>query len=573
METEEHNKTDCLQRLLALKAASRLGSADPTLFSTDPKLQAEAASRLGWVHLASKPPLPLKEITALASEINEEKIEAVVLIGQGGSSQAAMTITKLHEVANSAQQPVAFRTMDSLSPVFVNHILGSSDPARTIYIVSSMSGSTIEPLMLERVAWRYAAAHLGSEAAAGRFVAITENGTELALLAKDRNYRKVLTAQNDVGGRFSALTISTLFPAALVGIDIEAVLSEAANTEAECIKDSPENPAIQLASFLYSGYLTGRDKFSLVMPPSGQVFGLWIEQMVAESLGKNGLGILPNVEVDASILSIPHSDRSVITYAVGEVEGFAESIANIDPSIPQLHMTIDDPIQAFSRFVVWEYATTFVSLLMDVFPFDQPDVELTKVITKQLLAGESEIENDIYLEFSPQDSYVYEMRISNSFADIYEEGGEEPSLDQLLRTLLGSLEPGDYFSLNAFLPFRGYGRREALERMRNRAASRLGVVSCLEIGPRYLHSTGQLHKGGPNNGVYLILSADEINDIKVPGETMTLGSLAATQARADFTALAKRGRRVLHVHLSDNDSETLSRFADRLCSAISAIKV
>jgi len=139
--------------------------------------------------------------------------------------------------------------------------------------------------------------------------------------------------------------------------------------------------------------------------------------------------------------------------------------------------------------------------------------------------------------------------------------------------LLGSFTPGDHFCLNAFLPFRGYGRREALERMRNRTASRLGVVSCLEIGPRYLHSTGQLHKGGPNNGVFMILSSDEINDIQVPGTTMTLGLLAATQAKADFQALAERGRRVLHVHLVDNDSETLSRFADRFCSAISAVKV
>jgi glucose-6-phosphate isomerase len=142
----------------------------------------------------------------------------------------------------------------------------------------------------------------------------------------------------------------------------------------------------------------------------------------------------------------------------------------------------------------------------------------------------------------------------------------------VLRTLFASLKSGDYFSLNAFLPFRGYGRREALERMRNRVASRLGVVSCLEIGPRYLHSTGQLHKGGPNNGVFLVLSADEDNDIAVPGEQFTLGRLAAVQAQGDFVALASRGRRVVQVHLARNDSETLSRFADRVCSAISAVK-
>jgi glucose-6-phosphate isomerase len=146
------------------------------------------------------------------------------------------------------------------------------------------------------------------------------------------------------------------------------------------------------------------------------------------------------------------------------------------------------------------------------------------------------------------------------------------SVDQILRTLFASLEPDDYFSLNAFVPFRGYGRREALERMRNRVASRLGVASCLEIGPRYLHSTGQFHKGGPNTGVFLFLSANEDNDIAIPGKDFTLGTLATTQAHADFEALCSRARRAVQVHLADNDSETLSRFADRVCAAISAVK-
>ncbi|MDR2957833.1 MAG: hypothetical protein LBU61_06640 [Coriobacteriales bacterium] len=573
MTSEGHNNNDCLQRLLSLKAASRLGEGDPSLFGLYPDIQAQAVSRLGWIHLASEPPMPLKEINDLAKNIVSEGLEAVVLIGQGGSSQASMTITKLHEVANAGQQNVAFRTMDSLSPVFVNHILGSSDPAKTIYIVSSKSGSTIEPLMLEKVVWAYVAGHLGSTRAARRFVAITEPASGLAELAAERHYRLVLPCLEGVGGRFTALSVSALFPAALVGIDINEALAGAALTEVACTTDSPDNPAIQLACFLYTSYLQGRDKFSLVMPPSGQVFGLWVEQMVAESLGKGSTGILPNIEIDASILAEPRADRSVITYAVGEVEGFAESIANIDDSIPQMHHTINDPIQAFSRFVVWEYATVFLSILMGVFPFDQPDVELTKSITKGLLAGAKEPTIKEYRQFPPLDSFVYGLSLSNVAATSLEEESDSPSLDCLLRSLLASLKPGDYFALNAFLPFRGYGRREALERMRNRIASRLGVVSCLEIGPRYLHSTGQLHKGGPDNGVFLVLSSDERDDLAIPGEDLTLGALAAVQARADFTALAKRGRRALHVHLADNDSETLSRFADRLCSAISAIRV
>jgi glucose-6-phosphate isomerase len=492
-----------------------------------------------------------------------------------------MTITKLHEVNGGGT--VAFRTMDSLSPVFVDHILSSSDPARTLYIIASKSGSTIEPLMLERVVWQYVSDRLDERAAARRFVAITDSGSTLERLAHDRGYRLILTSPRDVGGRFSALTVFALFPAALVGIDVDEVIASALKTERMCTSDSPDNPALGLACFLYDSYRRGRDKFSLILPPSGQVFGLWVEQMVAESLGKEGRGILPNVEVDASILTVPRADRSVITYAVGSCEGFEESTANIDATIPVLDFAVDTPYEAFSRFVIWEYAVAFLGILMGTFPFDQPDVEITKQLVKGLLskadtsvsrgdapAGDGE---EPYLELPFNDGFIEMLRVSPAVADTIDlRGANGPTVDHALRALLRSLKNGDYFSLNAFLPFRGYGRREALERMRNRVAGRLGVVSCLEIGPRYLHSTGQLHKGGPNNGVFLILSADEDDDIVIPHEDFTLGTLAATQAQGDFAALASRGRRAVQIHLNGNDAETLSRFADRFCSAISAVR-
>jgi glucose-6-phosphate isomerase len=606
--TQHHT---CLEHLLELKAASRLGARDATLFTAHPDDAKRAQRLLGWTDLCSKPPSCQSEISKQAAAIRAEGLEAVVLIGQGGSSQAAMTITKLYEM--SGGNHLAFRTMDSLSPVFVNHILGSSDPARTVYIVSSKSGSTIEPLMLERVAWRYVSAHLGTKAAARRFVAITDPDSDLERIARNKGYRLTLSAPVDVGGRFSALSAFALFPAALIGIDVREVVALAAETERRCAQDDPDNPALRLACFLYDGYREGRDKFSLILPPTGQVFGLWVEQLVAESLGKEGRGVLPNVEVDASILLVPRADRTVITYAIGSCEGFRESIANIDESIPRLCLAIDSPSEVFSCFVIWEYAIAFLGILLEIFPFDQPDVEITKVLVKRLLAnrdagereeavcegkdfdklngGETSYDTESpglgnplvagwgetqgaldYREASFDDGIVKNLRVSAAVSDAVGGIACADDIDQTLRALFGSLKKGDYFSLNAFLPFRGYGRREALERMRNRVASRLGVVSCLEIGPRYLHSTGQLHKGGPNNGVFLILSADEDNDIIIPDEEFTLGELAAIQAQGDFTALASRGRRVVQIHLSGNDSETLSRFADRLCSAISAVK-
>jgi len=473
--------------------------------------------------------------------------------------------------------------MDSLSPVFVNHILQASDPARTLYIVSSKSGSTIEPLMLERVAWQYVTGHLGSKGAAKRFVAITDPGSRLEQLALVKDYRFVLSSPADVGGRFSALSVFALFPAACIGIDIEQVVGTAAQLEQRCAEDSEDNPALSLACFIYENYVQGRNKISFVMPSSGAVFGLWLEQLISESLGKQGKGILPNVEVDASILHVPHDDKLIIIYTLGHPEGFDASLAHLDPSMPMRHYRLDSVDELFDRFVVWEYAVAMLGLLMKINPFDQPDVDDTKKRVRKLLSNleeneaqpivPGEIQKPDYLEITYSElDYIRSLRISQALIENSDLKPGEITIDHVLRALFGTLKHGDYFSINAFLPFKGYGRREALERMRNRMASRLGVATCLEIGPRYLHSTGQLHKGGFNTGVFCFLSADEDEDIEIPGEQFTLGMLAATQAEGDFSALAARGRRAIHIHLASNDSETLSRFADRFCLAISAIK-
>ena len=284
---------ECLESLITLKASTRLAQRDVTLYAGIPGAADYAANYLGWTSLSSEPPFLLTEIAEIAAGIRQEGLDAVVLIGQGGSSQASMTITKLHEVATgrrdeatgdlgfgSEQQhscDVAFRTMDSLSPVFVSHILGASDPARTLYLISSKTGSTIELLSLERVTWRYVAGHLGTTGASKRFVAITDQGSSLEQLAREKDYRLILNSPSDVGGRFSALSVFALFPAALVGIDIQAALLHTAAVECACKQDNEDNPALRLAAFIYANYQAGRDKISLVMPPSGQVFGLWIE--------------------------------------------------------------------------------------------------------------------------------------------------------------------------------------------------------------------------------------------------------------------------------------------------------
>jgi len=571
---------NCVKTLIAQQVPSRLHKKDASLYK-EAANEAQVVRCMGWTDLASNPPYDISEIVAIANGIRQEGLDAIVLIGQGGSSQASMTVSALYELSKGID--VAFYTMDSLSPVTVNQILQASNPARTLYIVSSKSGSTIEPLMLERVTWQYVIGHLGSKGAAKRFVAITDPGSKLEQLALVKDYRFVLSSPSDVGGRFSALCVFALFPAACAGIDIEKVVSIAASVEQRCAEDSADNPALDLACFIFENYQKGRDKIALVMPRSGAVYGLWLEQLIAESTGKQDLGILPYVEVDASLLREPHDDRVIITNSLGRLEGFAASLEHFDPSIPVRHHHLDSLDELFGSFIVWEYTTAMVGYLMGINPFDQPNVEDTKKRVRSLLsnlegseaqaATPGEGQSD-FLEITfPEQDFVRSLRLSRALIEDSNLASGETTVDDALRALVGSLKCGDYLSLNAFVPSDEYAHGEALERMRNRVAGRLGVAACLEIGPRYLHSTGQLHKGGPNRGVFCYISSDDEEDIEIPGEEFTLGKLAATQAQGDFAANAARGRRAIQIHLANNKAETLCRLADQFCLAVSAIKM
>lgn len=577
MNSSELGQCPTAQLLIENEIPSRIAAKDGSVFNFSAEAAACAATRLGWTTLASKPPRDPAEIAIIAQQARGEGLDAVVLIGQGGSAQAPQTVTKLYSLEVTGEVP--FKTMDALSPVYVNHILGSSDPARTLYIVSSKSGTTLEPTVLSHVCWKYVCAHLGAERAGSRFIAITDPNTELEHVARKNHWRAIIHGEPDVGGRYSALSAFGLLPMAAIGIDIERMLEDATPMEKLCTSDSPDNPAIWLAAFLYDNLKAGRDKFSLLMPPSKQVFGLWVEQLVAESLGKAGVGILPNVEVDAGILSDSHPDRCAILCNMDSDEAFEHARTCVHPDIPVFRLDIPDSTAMTRYFLIWEYAVAFCGWLMQIDPFDQPDVESTKAATRQILynqGGRFDVPEDVwgkpaYEEFELDScGYADRVYVSSALLDTLDGENEDIDANAALRLLFCSIKDNDYFSLNAFLPFKGVGRRETLEKIRHRAADRLDVCSCLEIGPRYLHSTGQLHKGGPNTGVFLVVSADEPFDITVPHEDFTLGDVANAEALGDFSALASRGRRAIYIHLKDNDDKFLSSFANDACSAISA---
>lgn len=549
------------------KVASRLHAKDESLYDFDEAAAECAKNFTGWATLASQPPYPYKKIQAFAEDIIAEGFKTVLLIGQGGSTQAPMTITKYNKVDRNA---LDFKVLDSVSPVRVRSILAGLDLERTLVLVSSKSGGTIEMRSVLDAVLDHFEMYLKTEKIPSHLVAITDPGSDLEKRAHDEGWRACFLGEPTVGGRFSALSVFGLVPAALVGIDLGGFLGHAKDAERVCSEDSIDNPAITLASFLYDNYLNGRDKFSFLTPKRGRVLGLWIEQLVAESLGKQGVGILPNIELDALLLTEDPKDRSVITYQTktdlwDERKNFDMSLAYLDSAIPRLSFRIDSVLDLAEHFVMWEYATAMCGYLMKRCPFDQPDVASTKAAALKFLA-----EGCPKPDFT--ENFIGNVNMGEAEVTIAP-CIKSDTLMGALRNLFASIKPGDYFALDAFLPFDGEGRREALEVIRHGVADKLGVVSCLEIGPRYLHSTGQLQKGGTNNGVFLMVSANELKDIPLRHvEPESLGMLARTQAAADLSILIERGRRCMHLHLPDNSGVTIRALGDAVMKVLDEIE-
>lgn len=547
--------------------ASRLHAKDAGLYDFSDEAHECASSFMGWVDLATNPPYPLDKIQEFADKVVSAGTETVVLVGQGGSTQAPMTITKYNK---EDRNRVSFKTLDSDSPVRMREFLAGADLKRTLVLVSSKSGSTIEPRLLLSALHDAFLEVMPQEEAAKHVAAITDPGSKLEQQARAEGWAAVFPGEPCVGGRFSALSVFGLLPAALAGIDLDAFMSRAREAEARCSEDSLDNPAVCLAAFLYDNYAAGRDKFAFLSPKRGRVLGLWIEQLVAESLGKGGLGILPNIEVDSLLLRRDPGDRTAIVYQTktdlwDERKNFEMSLAHIDDSVPRVNFHIDTVEDLADHFIMWEYAVAMCGYLMKVCPFDQPDVASAKAAVLDILRDGQPAPSFTQNSIGDVVLGEIEVRLAPCFEGC-------TTVHDSLRALFESVKPGDYFATCAFLPFTGEGRREALEAVRHGIADGLGVASCLEVGPRYLHSTGQLHKGGPNTGVFLILSADEMKDIPLAAEAESLGSLAKAQATGDLLTLASRGRRCVHLHLPDNSSVTLRMLAAEVGSVLNELK-
>lgn len=546
---------ETLGRMVRAETGRRLLAHDVSLWGDDPEHRKVAANRLGWLDspLAMRP--EAASLAAFAREVAAEGFTHAVLLGMGGSSLAPEVLRLTFGVARGALE---LTILDNTSPAAVKAVAESHDLSRTLFIVASKSGGTIEVVSFERTFWERVEAVRG-ESTGRAFVAITDPGTSLAALAASRGYRRTFINPGDIGGRYSALSRFGLVPAALLGIDLEALLDSAIAERAQLQTDS--GAGLELGAALGTLARVGRDKLTLALPPALASYGTWIEQLVAESTGKSGLGILPVTE--ERLASPAHYGDDRVFVAIGAPDLPAALTASLDALAAAGHPVIRGSLPRLEALgadmMRWEVATVCAAAVLGVDPFDEPDVSAAKAATQRVLDATQQAGS--FPERTPSAS-------SDGLQAFAREGmrvslGESP--EAWADTLAGWLGASDYFAVLAYM-HRTDARHEALQTLRLSVRDRSRVATTLGYGPRFLHSTGQLHKGGPATGVFLQLTSDE-GDLPIPQSPYGFSVLRAAQAAGDFDVLAERGRRVLRVHLGAEVDEGLSRLA-RAFSAV-----
>jgi glucose-6-phosphate isomerase len=497
--------------LVGDRVASRIAAGDSTLWG--PAAEDEAAIRLGWVHLYETSRPLLAEIDALSADLRAAGLDRVVLCGMGGSSLAPEVIT--------GTGGVELTVLDTTDPAAVRRALADRLD-RTVVVVSSKSGSTVETDS-QRRAFDTAFREAGIEPG-GRMVIVTDNGSSLAELAEASGYRRVFLADSSVGGRYSALTAFGLVPSALAGVDVSALLDEAAAIAPALVADDPANPALVLGAALGGGVSRGRDKVAIADAGSGIVgFADWAEQLIAESTGKDGTGLLP--------IAVEGPDAPEIRWPAGDV--LPALLGPTDPG--GTAVGVDGPLGA--QMLLWEYATAVAGRIMGINPFDQPDVESAKKAARGLLDGRPEPEPAAFVD-GP-----VEVRATAGLLD------GVASLAAAVQALLACLPDNGYLAVMAYLDREGGDG--ILAGVRRPLAMRTQRPVTFGWGPRFLHSTGQFHKGGPPIGVYLQVTGDTSPDLPVPDRPFSFGELISAQAAGDAQVLAAHGRPVLRLHLTD----------------------
>lgn len=538
---------------------TRLWLKDSSLWSDDPTTQDSIRNRLGWLDLIESTLSASASSRRFAKQMNDGKADQVVFLGMGGSSLCAEVCRQVFGVED-------VWIVDSTIPTAVAAVAASVDLGRTLVIVASKSGTTIEVRALFDFFHERCTPMLDQPGQ--QFMAITDPGTPLEQIAYEKGFRSLWLAPTDVGGRFSALSVFGILPMELMGIDSVAICTSARRMAASCAAGTStlDNPGTRLGAALFNAYEAGRDKVTFACSPSLTAFGMWAEQLIAESTGKEGGGLIPIVGEPPGAADQYGDDRIFVAL---ELAGEDDSGRNMwldalrQEGHPVMKFVLDNRHQIGSEFVRWQIAVASAGSLMGINPFDQPDVQGSKDRTTAIL-----------------DSYKAGTGMLNRapiamdvgwlvFADL--ERDEElarqqhgDGLDSWLSAHLGRAQVPDYVALQAFVSCEPR-TLSAFQEIRRLLRERRGVATTLGWGPAFLHSTGQLHKGGPDNGIFLQITADDSEDIEIPGAGYSFGRLVRAQSLGDLAALEERGRRVLRVHLRDaaSGAEALLEAADR----------
>jgi glucose-6-phosphate isomerase len=540
---------------------ARFWQKDPSLWTSDGE-----ENWLGWIDIVERQQKDLAAFAALAADVKASGFKTALLLGMGGSSLCPEVLS----VTFGRQQGYpALHIVDSTDPAQVKAARDKVNLAETLVIVASKSGSTLEPNILKQYFFEEMQKAVGAEKAGSHFLAITDSGSKMEQVAKADGFWKIFYGDQRIGGRFSALSNFGVVVAAVAGLDTGKLLAEAAKAVALAKLAPEENPAVELGLIMGMAANAGRDKLTIFTSPEIYDLGAWLEQLIAESTGKLGKGITP---VDRETIAAPEvygSDRIFVYVRLASTADASQDakVAAIEAiGHPVIHIEIADLYEIFGQFFAWEVATAVAGSVMGINPFNQPDVESAKIETRALTAAYEQ--TGILPERVPElvDGKIG-IYLTDAYAAKLKVGTPAQSLAGYLAAHLDQIHTGDYFAVLAFLPM--FAEHEAaIQGLRHKVRDAKRVATCLGFGPRFLHSTGQDYKGGPNSGVFLQITADHAVDVAIPGQKLSFGVVIDAQAGGDLAVLESRGRRALRVHLGADVATGLKTLAAAVDQAL-----
>ncbi len=513
---------------------------------------------LDWLNIVDVQLEQIEPLTSFTREVRAENFRDVLLLGMGGSSLGPEVLAR--SLGSAAGFP-ALHVLDSTDPRQIRALEDGIDPKRTLFIASSKSGTTLEPNIFLDYFWSRVCALVGERQAGKQFVAVTDPGSRLQKVAEQGGFRRIFPGVPGIGGRYSVLSNFGMVPLAACGHDVRVFLERARAMVRACGGDVPpaENPGVRLGLALGVLARRGRDKVTIVASPSVGDFGAWAEQLLAESTGKNGKGLIP---VDAEPLGEP------VVYGSDRVFIYLRDLQRPEPAQdraigalqkagqPLVRLSMQNAGFLGQEFFRWEIATAVAGALIGINPFDQPDVEASKIATRELTDA-YEREGSVSAESAVCEQNGIALFTDDANARALEAAGAGDTLESWLGAHFARIRAGDYFAVLAYLE-RNDAHVTSLQRLRTAIRDRKHIATCVGFGPRFLHSTGQAYKGGPNSGVFLQVTCKDALDLEIPGRKASFGVVKAAQARGDFRVLAERGRRVLRAHIVEDVSAGLA---------------